>query len=113
MEINIQRVEGGNSASSLLCELIEALMELKCKLWRKTVENLVKILAGDSFSIRNRADTRTETTRGNKCGHLLRCSKREESLAMASGPLGCFSASPLAQKSTWTGITRQKYCRAL
>ena len=44
MEINVQSMEGGNSVSSLLCTLTETLMELKCKLWRKSVEKVVKSL---------------------------------------------------------------------
>lgn len=76
MEINVQRVEGGNSVSFLLHMLIETLVELKCKLWRKSVEKVVKILGRDSFSIRNRADTWTKTTYRSKCGWLLSCSKR-------------------------------------
>lgn len=71
MRINVQGMAGGHSASSLLCTLIETLVELKCQLWRKSVEKRVKILTRDSFSIRNRADSWTEATHGNKCGCLL------------------------------------------
>lgn len=71
MEINVQGLEGGNSASSLLCTLIETLVQLKCQLWRKSVEKIVKILTRDSFSIRKRADNWTETAHRNKCGWLL------------------------------------------
>lgn len=41
--------------------LIKNLVELKCQLWRKSVEKIVKNLTRDSFSIRNRADSWTET----------------------------------------------------
>lgn len=69
--INVQGVEGGNSASPLLCTLIETFVELKCQLRRKSVEKIVKILTRDSFSIRKRADSWTETTHRNKYGCLL------------------------------------------
>lgn len=97
MGINVQGVEGGNSASSLLCTLIETLVELKCQLWRKSVEKRVKILTRDSFSIRNRADSWTETTYGNKCGCLL-TAVRGGVLAVAatgSSPWRCLSTKPL------------------
>lgn len=96
MEINVQIVQGGNSVSFLFCMLIGNLMELKCKLWR-SVEKAVKILARYSFFIKNRADTWTETTYGNKCGCLLSCSEREQRLAMAatrSSPSGYLSTRP-------------------
>lgn len=91
-------MEGENSAISFLCILIETLAELKCQLWRRSVEKKVKISTRGLFSIRNSADSRTETC-GTKCGGLLTAA-RERALVVAatrSNPWRCPSTKPLLQ----------------
>lgn len=118
MGINVQGAEGGNSASPLLCRLIETLVELKSQLWRKSVEKIVRILTWASFSIRKRADSWTETTHRNKYSCLLTAVRRREGWQWqpqdpTSGGVSLQSLSSVPEKHWNRDYWTQKYQGAL